>query len=120
MNVRSVIISTPPLYSTHAGFSRVSVLCEPWNKPDTPAPRPQNQSVVSARLHEDAADKITRALRQGESKFDAILNTAFGKRHGGTDDLGRRVLNKLLAEGRVTRERSNDPGKPFIWRLKND
>ena len=119
MNVRSVIIASPPMFSTHAGFSRVTLPCEPWNKPDTPVSRPMNQSVAANMRREDAADRIIEALKSGHAQFDQILNAAFGKRSGAIDDLGRIVLNKMLAEGKVTRERSTLPGLPFIWKLTN-
>lgn len=119
MNVRSVIISTPPMFSTHAGFSRVSLPCEPWNKPDKPVVKPQNQSVVAAGRRHDAKIKIIKALKDGHDRFEHIATAAFGKRSGPIDDLARLVLNRMLLDGEVARNRSDAPGLPFVWTLIN-
>lgn len=117
MNVRSVIIASTPMFSTHAGFSRVTLPCEPWNKPETPVAKPLNQSVAATIRREDAAIKIIAAIKAGNGRFDEIAQAAFGKRNGHFDDLARTVLAKLLSDGTVTRYRSDLPGLPFIWKL---
>lgn len=119
MNVRSVIISTPPMFSTHAGFSRVSLPCEPWNTPDKPVDKPLNQSVAAAIRREEAKIKIIKALKAGHDRFEHIATAAFGKRSGPIDDLARLVLNRMLLDGEVTRHRSDAPGLPFVWKLTN-
>lgn len=117
MNVRSVIIATPPMFSTHAGFSRVSLPCEPWNKPDAPRIKPMNQSVAADLRRKDAQEKIVAALKSGNDRFEHIATAAFGKRSGPIDDLARLVLNRMRDEGLVTRHRSDAPGLPFVWKL---
>jgi hypothetical protein len=117
MNVRSIVISTPPMFSTHAGFSRVSLPCEPWNTPDQPVAKPLNQSVAATIRRDDAQMKITTALKAGNERFERIATAAFGKRSGPVDDLTRLVLSKMLDAGLVSRSRASSPGLPFIWKL---
>lgn len=108
MNIRTKMVAT------EASWAPVSLPCEPWMKPEAPKTKAVTPETIRT---DDATEKITDALRQGQTQFDAILKTAFGKRNGAAEDLGRTVLNKMLSDGTVTRERSNAIGKPFIWRL---
>lgn len=121
MNIRTHMVPQVPMASTAASYAAVTLPCEPWNKP-TPRmaiDKPINQSVVAAGRREDAKNRIIRALKDGNDRFEHITSEAFGKRNGQIDDLARLVLSRMLLDGEVTRQRSNDSGRPFIWTLIN-
>lgn len=120
MNIRTHMVQIVPMASTAAAYAAVTLPCEPWNKPNIPVVKPLNQTVAANMRREDAAGRIIGALRKGHTQFDQIMNSAFGKRSGPIDDLGRLVLGKLLADGQVTRERSTLPGLPFIWNIADE
>lgn len=112
MNVRSVIIQNTPQFSTHTSFSRVSLPCPPWERPDPP----KSKEVPTRRILtvENLEEHINAALRGGVTRTSEMIGN---RRTRVIEDKTREILNNMLETGRVTRVRDRDG---YIWRLKND
>jgi hypothetical protein len=111
MNIRTMMVAT------EASYAPVSLPCEPWMKANPIKLAPPPKQVFNR--YDDGEEKLLAAIRAGHKIFDDIVFAAFGTRNGKVDMYGRKALRRLLDNNVISRERSNLPGKPFIWSMIN-
>lgn len=107
----ALIMKTHPLFSGGVELVKVSLACEPWNKPE---PRREQKIEVEKA---DPEKLVIKAIASGKTKFFDICMQAFGSHSGYTERKCRSVLRALKQRGVV--QSSQIPGKPMIWALCN-
>lgn len=110
--IRSVVVQKIPMCSTVMTYSRVSLPCEPWERPTAPAPVPVIQSAP------DHEALILATIKSGTNIFGDIVTKVFGPRMGSVDDRARDLMLDMLKRGVLKRERTITlSGNPYIWEI---